>query len=114
MAVAALASPALPQQRPAVAAAGNVVPEKPHDGTENQVEEARWFPVLDLPCRLTVDLALPHFKVADVLHLQPGTVMDTDWRVTRDLPLRVNGTLLGWSQFEVVGERLAVRVTELA
>jgi flagellar motor switch/type III secretory pathway protein FliN len=34
--------------------------------------------------------------------------------VRRDVPLRVNGNVIGWSEFEVVGDTLAVRLTELA
>ena len=81
---------------------------------EAEREDPRWKPVLDLPCQLTVDLPLPNFKVADFLKLQRGSVMATGWRVTHDVPLRVNGTLIGWGEFEGAGNRLAVRVTELA
>ncbi len=77
-------------------------------------EERRWLPVLALPCQITVDLPLPGFRVSDLLQLQPGFVVATNWRLVRDVPLRVNGTLIGWSEFEVVGNRLAVRLTELA
>src|SRR5262249_29439711 len=81
---------------------------------KQQSEEARWQPVLDLPCQLTVDLPLPAFHVSDLLQLQAGSVIGTQWQLARDVPLRVNGTLIGWSEFEVVGDRLAVRLTELA
>ncbi len=79
-----------------------------------ELEESRWASVLRLPCQLTVDLSLPGFKVADLLKLQSGSVVSTNWRVGHDVPLRINGTLVGWSEFEVVGNRLAVRLTELA
>lgn len=79
-----------------------------------RVNELRWRPVLDLPCQLTVDLPLPHFKVADFLGLRAGSVVGTNWRVAHDIPLRVNGTLIGWAEFEGTRSRLAVRVTELA
>lgn len=77
-------------------------------------EEVRWRPVLDLPCQLTVDLPFPHFKVADFLALRAGSVLGTNWRLAHDIPLRVNGTLIGWAEFEGAGSRLAVRLTELA
>lgn len=83
-----------------------------HEDNEN--EDKRWQPVLGLPCELTVDLALPGFKVSDMLRLGPGSVLGSTWRITQDVPLRVNGTLIGWSKFEVVGDKLAVRLTELA
>ena len=86
--------------------------EKPGGAPEG--EESRWRPVLGLDCELTVELPLPDFKVADFLKLQPGSVIATRWRVTHDVPLRANGTLIGWCEFEGAGNRLAVRLTELA
>jgi flagellar motor switch/type III secretory pathway protein FliN len=77
-------------------------------------EELRWRPVLDLPAQLCVELPLPQFQVSDFLQLKIGTVVSTKWRLSRDAPLRVNGTLIGWCEFETIGRRLAVRVTELA
>jgi flagellar motor switch/type III secretory pathway protein FliN len=84
------------------------------NASTNEEEEKRWQPVLALPCELTVDLELPGFKVSDLLKLGAGTVLGSVWPVRRDVPLRVNGTLIGWSEFEVVGKKLAVRLTELA
>ncbi len=94
--------------------------EKPRaaGGAENETakqnEEARWRPVLDLPCQLTVDLPLPGFKLADFLKLQVGSVVATRWRLAQDIPLLINGTLIAWGEFEGGGRRLAVRLTELA
>jgi flagellar motor switch/type III secretory pathway protein FliN len=84
-------------------------------GSKPEVEEdARWRPALGLPCELTVELPLPDFKIADLLSLRAGSVIEARWRVGQDVPLRLNGTLIGWSEFEVVGRSLAVRLTELA
>jgi flagellar motor switch/type III secretory pathway protein FliN len=77
-------------------------------------EDARWQPVLALPCELVVELPLPNFKVSDFLKLQAGSVIATEWRITRDVPLRANGTLIAWGEFDGSGNRLAVRLTELA
>jgi flagellar motor switch/type III secretory pathway protein FliN len=77
-------------------------------------DEKRWQPVLALPCSLTVDLELKGFKVTDLLKMRPGTVLASTWAVRKDVPLRVNGNVIGWSEFEVVGDTLAVRLTELA
>jgi flagellar motor switch/type III secretory pathway protein FliN len=80
----------------------------------NSEEDERWRPVLGLPCKLTVDLALPRFTVADFLKLRPASVIAAHWRLAQDVPLRLNGRLIGWVEFEVSGSNLAVRLTELA
>ncbi len=76
--------------------------------------DVRWEPVLDLGCDLTVELALPEFKIADLLQLQKGSVINAHWRVGQDVPLHLNAALIGWIEFEVVAGHLAVRLTELA
>jgi flagellar motor switch/type III secretory pathway protein FliN len=88
-------------------------PEKAPTQVEAETEEARWRPVLELPCQLTVDLSLPGFLVADFLKLQVGSVVATRWRLAQDVPLRINGTLIAWGELEGSGARLAVRLTEL-
>jgi flagellar motor switch/type III secretory pathway protein FliN len=97
-----------PRERPEQ---GAVAADKTAD---SGIDETRWRPLLGLPCQLTVDLPLPEFTVAELLQLGVGSVMKTGWRVARDVPLRVNDTLIGWSEFEAVGNRLAIRLTELA
>ena len=84
------------------------------DAAGNPEEEKRWQPVMALPCELTVELELPGFLVSDLLKMGAGSVLGSQWPVRRDVPLRVNGNVIAWSEFEVVGETLAVRLTELA
>jgi flagellar motor switch/type III secretory pathway protein FliN len=79
-----------------------------------QKEDTRWAPVLGLPCQMIVDLPLPGVKISDLLKLRAGSVINAHWRVGRDVPIQLNGLLIGWSEFEVVGDHLAVRLTELA
>jgi len=73
-----------------------------------------WSQVQMLMCELTVDVPLPGFRVADVLGMGRHAVLNSRWRVGNDVPLRINGELVAFGEFEVVGERLAVRLTELA
>ena len=98
----------------AAAPAMSPTAEKTPEIRRQESEDLRWKPVLGLPCQLTVDLPLPHFKVADFLALRAGSVIATNWHLAHDIPLRVNGTLVGWAEFEGAGSRLAVRLTELA
>lgn len=85
-------------------------------GQENPArdkEELRWAPMMNLRCELTVDLPLPGFRVGDFVRLRPGSVVGTQWRVTHDVPLRVNGSLIAWAELEGSENRLGVRLTEL-
>ncbi|HEV2469745.1 MAG TPA: FliM/FliN family flagellar motor C-terminal domain-containing protein [Candidatus Sulfotelmatobacter sp.] len=81
---------------------------------EAKLEEFRWQGVIDLPCELAVDLPLPKFRVSDFLALRQGSIVATSWGVSLDVPLRVNGILIGWGELEGAGNRLAVRLMELA
>jgi flagellar motor switch protein FliN/FliY len=67
-----------------------------------------------LPCTLALDIPVVKFTVGDLLSLERGSVVETAYHQSSDLPLRVNGQLVGWTEFEVVGDRLAVRLTDLS
>ena len=98
----------------AASATAAVVPVDLAGQRENAITNARWQPVLGLSCRLTLEIAIPGFRVADFVHLSPGAIVNTNWGIARDVPLRANGILIGWGELEGAGTRLAVRVTELA
>jgi flagellar motor switch/type III secretory pathway protein FliN len=67
-----------------------------------------------LPCVLVLEIPVIGFAVGDLLGLKVGSIVETAYHQSSDLPLRVNGQLVGWTEFEVVGERLAVRLTDLS
>jgi flagellar motor switch protein FliM len=66
-----------------------------------------------LSCRMSLEIPVPRFTVRDLLSLAPEDVIDTRWAQTADVPLRINGLLLSWAEFELIGNKLAVRLTEL-
>jgi flagellar motor switch/type III secretory pathway protein FliN len=72
-----------------------------------------WKRVMEVSCQLTVQLVVPGMRVREVVRLKPGSVVDTKWSLSTEVPLLANGQLIAWSEFEAVGERLAVRITEL-
>jgi flagellar motor switch/type III secretory pathway protein FliN len=76
---------------------------------KNLVDELPW-----LPLTLTVEIPVPNFTVEDLLHLQPGSIVKTQYLSSSDVPMRVNGKLIAWIKFEVDGDHLASRITELA
>jgi flagellar motor switch/type III secretory pathway protein FliN len=82
--------------------------------TEPRIEKDPIETVPWLPCRLTLDLPLVQFTIGDLLKMTVGSIVATACHHTGDVPLRVNGQLIGWTEFEVLGEKLAVRITELA
>jgi len=73
-----------------------------------------WARVATLPCALTVEIPVPGFTVADLVRLGRGRVIASRWTVGQDVPLKINGELIAWCEFEVVHGHLAVRLTELA
>ncbi|MGA2355161.1 MAG: FliM/FliN family flagellar motor C-terminal domain-containing protein [Terriglobales bacterium] len=74
----------------------------------------KWRRVEPLPCLLTIEISVPGFTVGDLVHLERGRIIATRWTIGQDVPLRVNDELIAWSEFEVVANRLAIRLTELA
>jgi flagellar motor switch/type III secretory pathway protein FliN len=71
-------------------------------------EEANW-----LSCVLSVDLPAESFTVGELLRLEPGVVLETKNANSADVPVVVNTRRIGWAEFEVVGHRLGIRITEL-
>ncbi len=66
-----------------------------------------------LPCTLALEVPVVGFTVGSLLALKEGSLVQTDCSQSSDIPLHVNGVLMAWTEFEVVGERLAARITEL-
>ena len=67
-----------------------------------------------LSMRLEVMVRVRSLRVGDLLALAQGTVLETVHEHSQDLPVRCGGALLMWAEFEVVEQKLAVRVTRLA
>ncbi len=96
-------APAAPAENPATLTASSPVPAGPSPG-----DILPW-----LPC--TVALAVPTvgFTVRSLLELTAGSLVETACHQSTDIPLQVNGVLMAWAEFEVVGDRLAARITDL-
>jgi flagellar motor switch/type III secretory pathway protein FliN len=86
---------------------GNPFAAETTPAQSDPLESVHW-----LPCTLTLELPGVHFTIADLLSLKKGSLVETACHHTSDVPLRVNQMLIGWTEFEVVGDRLAVRITE--
>jgi flagellar motor switch protein FliN/FliY len=83
-------------------------------GPLGQVEQHRNWPLLSqLPLKLNVAVPMPGFKVRDLLALGAGKTIASLWKVSEDVPLRVGGVAFGWGEFEVIEQKLALRMTRL-
>jgi flagellar motor switch/type III secretory pathway protein FliN len=86
---------------------------RPAGSATDSDKDEIWAEATWLPCRLSVELAVPDFTIGDLLRLQPNNLLDCQWKQNADVPLRINGLLLGYAEFELLGDKTAVRVTEL-
>jgi flagellar motor switch/type III secretory pathway protein FliN len=67
-----------------------------------------------LPCTASLEIPLLRFTIGDLSRLTRGSVFGTACRQNSDIPLYVNGQLIGWTELEVIDERRAARITEIA
>lgn len=67
-----------------------------------------------LPVELKVTIPIPAFRVRDLVTIEKGRVLASEWANGEDLPLSCGDVQLVWTEFEVVDQKLAVRVTRLA
>lgn len=70
--------------------------------------------VARLPVELDVAIPVRQFRVRNLLALEAGEVIESQWGHGDDVPLAAGEVQLAWTEFEVVETRLAVRVTRLA
>ncbi len=97
------------EANPALSVVQEAEATAPHDSTRASltVIAAR------LPLQLDLRVPLPSFRVQNLLSLEKGQVIESAWPHTEDLPLWSGGVHLVWTEFEVVDQKLAVRVTRL-
>jgi flagellar motor switch protein FliN/FliY len=78
-------------------------------------EPASWSPPVSLlPVELDVAVPVRQFRVRNLLALEPGQLIESQWGSGEDLPLASGDVQLAWSEFEVIETQLAVRITRLA
>jgi flagellar motor switch/type III secretory pathway protein FliN len=95
------------QMLEANAAEPNVQVPVPAEVAQDLLDTMPW-----LPCTLSLELPVVRFTIGDLLKLTKGSIVETATHHTSDVPLRVNQLLIGWTEFEAVGDRMAVRITE--
>ena len=83
---------------------------KPTVDTNKAVVEDFWW----LPCNLSFEISAANFTVGDLLRLEKGSIIETHFAETCEIPLRANGLLIAMGEFEVIENRLAIRITAFA
>jgi flagellar motor switch protein FliN/FliY len=73
-----------------------------------------WSAFQLLPCHISLEIPIPGFTVSALLRLSSNEVINTHWLQGSDVPLRVNGKVIGWTEFEVLDDHLAARLTQIA
>jgi len=76
-------------------------------------EHPSWKTVAQLRVTMRAGVALNRFKVSNLLSLKEGQVFESLSPDTEDVPLMVGQVQLGWSEFEIVDQRIALRLTRL-
>jgi hypothetical protein len=76
-------------------------------------EHPSWKTFAQLRVTMRAGVTLNHFKVLHLLSLKEGQVFESVSPDTEDVPLMVGKVQLGWSEFEIVDQRMALRLTRL-
>ena len=77
-------------------------------------EHPSWEILSQMRVTLHSQVALSQFRVRDLLALAEGQVFESLSPHTEDVPLKVGRVQLGWGEFEVVEQQIALRLTRLA
>jgi flagellar motor switch protein FliM len=84
-----------------------------HERTLRIEDHPAWPTLSQLSVRLTVQIHLQRIKVCDLLRLDKGQILESSWSQTNDVPVAVGERRLCWGEFEVSGQQIGVRVTQL-
>lgn len=79
-----------------------------------QIEQhPAWEMLSQIRMTLRAEVPLSRFCVRDLLALTVGQVFESASPDTEDVPIRVGSAQLGWGEFEVIEQQMALRVTRL-
>lgn len=82
--------------------------QKPVPLRPDRLTELGW-----LSCVVSVSIPLVGITVRDILDLRIGSILGSAFHRTAELPFACNGKPIAKAEFEVVGNRLAARLTEI-
>lgn len=76
-------------------------------------DHPNWEVISQVRMQMRAEAAFGDFTVRDLLTLAEGQVFVTRLPASEDVPIKIDSVQLGWSEFEVVEQRMALRVTRL-
>jgi flagellar motor switch/type III secretory pathway protein FliN len=72
-----------------------------------------WSELQEMKLPLAVRVPMKRMKLAQVRALQVGSVVESTWPVSEEVPLHAANVALSWCEFAVVDGEMAARVTRL-
>jgi flagellar motor switch/type III secretory pathway protein FliN len=76
-------------------------------------EHPCWGTLAQLRVVLRASVVLERFRVRDLLEMKVGQVFESSSLATDDVPVKIGQVQLGWSEFEVLEQKMAFRLTRL-
>lgn len=85
------------------------------DGTAGRLAGNRQFRLLaDIPVRMSVEVGSTSLKLAEVMDLSEGSIVELDRQADELLDIMVNGALIAKGEVVTVNGRYGIRVVEVA
>lgn len=69
--------------------------------------------LLDVPLRVTVELGRTQMRIADLLRLAKGSVVELEKVAGEPLDVRVNGHLIARGEAVIVNDKFGVRLSDV-
>jgi flagellar motor switch protein FliM len=76
-------------------------------------EHPSWTTLAELRMTIRAGVPLSRFKIRDLLGMKVGQVFESLSPATEDVPVKAGQVQLGWSEFEVLEQKMALRLTRL-
>jgi len=83
------------------------------DVKSNVLGESNIELLMDVSLRVTVELGRTRMKLAQILELQHGTVVELDWLAGDPVDIFVNDRMVAHGEVVVVDDKFGVRITEM-
>ena len=90
------------------------MPDYPDESTDPRRAAPRSVEfLLDVPLQVTVELGRTKMRIADLLRLAKGSVVELDKLAGEPLDLRVNGQLVARGEAVIVNDKFGVRLSDV-